>query len=930
MKIQLLISFLLLANAVFAKDIYVSPNGSDANSGSKAQPFFSFERVLSEVEKYSGKEKLTVWFFDGDYHLDETLLLDQKYSGTESYPVVFSALPGAKVTMKGSKVLDQLKWKNYKKGIYVTDVPQGITFDQLFVNGKNQIRARFPNYDYDNPIRGGKGYLQVTGGSNHRYDEWFSYIPETFSQKKWKNPETGIVHAFQSHNWGNMQYRIKGVDRYANKVLLDEGGWQLQRKHGIGGKDARSSWYFIDNIFEELDVAEEWFLDTENKRLYYYPSEDIDIHKITVEVPVVKDLIQLMGSKEHPVSHIHLKGMTFTHSRFTFMEQYEPVARGDWAIHRGGAVFMQGASDCSIEDCNFEYLGGNGVFMSAFNRNNAVRNCRFVHTGESAVCFVGSPQAVRFYQTWDDKEILGKDWNEMRENMDLEPGPKTPDYPKNCVVENCVMHDFGDVGKQVAGVYISMSHKIRVSHNTIYNCPRAGICINDGTWGGHIIEHCDIWETVRETGEHGPFNSWGRERQWLSGSGSAAHFKKELTLLDAIDKVIVRNNRIANYRKSISAGNWTIDLDDGSSNFEIYNNLNLGSTIKLRDGMLRKVYNNITVSAVPLGWHVWPEGSEDEVYQNVFVISGAVPGKGEATKQFARPIRLPSNVKWSSNYDNNLYWNINYPESPEIIIGKTLNKWQAEGYDLNAKIADPMFVDPQNGDYTLSENSPAFELGFKNFPMDEFGHQMTRIVPFGGDFTDEITVALQADVRMKPNGTVRYTTDGSQPNINSPIYTGKVLLNATTLLKALSFDVDGNAIGFVCEAQFNKIDVLTYPSWLKTLLDGEYMSETREETLVAHQEKVMGALFVNIGDDPDLIDASGGYNSGCFIRAIDAEKGKLWMDAGLSETWIIQKINGNVVTNIQELKQQLKVTAGQTIIVTAVRNYGSKTFKIKL
>jgi hypothetical protein len=42
--------------------------------------------------------------------------------------------------------------------------------------------------------------------------------------------------------------------------------------------------------------------------------------------------------------------------------------------------------------------------------------------------------------------------------------------------------------------------------------PRAGICIGDGTWGGHVIEFNHIYDTVRETGDHGPFNAWGRER----------------------------------------------------------------------------------------------------------------------------------------------------------------------------------------------------------------------------------------------------------------------------------------------------------------------------------------------------------------------------------------------------------------------------------
>lgn len=32
-----------------------------------------------------------------------------------------------------------------------------------------------------------------------------------------------------------------------------------------------------------------------------------------------------------------------------------------------------------------------------------------------------------------------------------------------------------------------------------------------------------------------------------------------------------------------------------------------------------------------------------------------------------------------------------------------------------------MFVDPANGDFRVKPGSPALELGFKNFPMDQFG-----------------------------------------------------------------------------------------------------------------------------------------------------------------------------------------------------------------
>ena len=48
-----------------------------------------------------------------------------------------------------------------------------------------------------------------------------------------------------------------------------------------------------------------------------------------------------------------------------------------------------------------------------------------------------------------------------------------------------------------------MASGIVVRHNSIYQVPRAGININDGTWGGHLLEFNDVFDTVLETGDHG-------------------------------------------------------------------------------------------------------------------------------------------------------------------------------------------------------------------------------------------------------------------------------------------------------------------------------------------------------------------------------------------------------------------------------------------
>jgi hypothetical protein len=485
------------------------------------------------------------------------------------------------------------------------------------------------------------------------------------------------------------------------------------------------------------------------------------------------------------------------------------------------------------------------------------------------------------------------------------------------------MHDLGDIGKQVSGVFISKSYQISVSHCTIYNCPRTGICINDGTWGGHVIEHCDLWETVRETGEHGPLNAWGRERFWHG-------LNKSLVKADALAPVIIRNNRIANFRKSVSAGNWTIDLDDGASYYEIYNNLSLGSTIKLRDGFFRKVYNNICVGAVPLGWHVWPENSEDEIYRNIFVISGAVAGSNRPTAVFVRPVELPGATLWSNHYNHNTYWNINYKTHPSITEEQSFPDWQAQGYDRQSTVADPLFVNPGKGDYRVKETSPALKQGFRNFPMDRFGHRMTRIEPYGGDFTDEMQVTIRPDARLDAGGSLHYTLDGSLPARHSPIYETPFAVHQSCTIKALTFDRYGHPLGFVCEATFNKTSDLHAPNWYKTLLADQYEEDGAARSTNPSTVAFRGAEFINMTDDPDLIDASGGHHSGCYIKSIDPEKGKMWKDAGLEPGWIILQTEGKEVRNSDDLKHHLNQSAPKTIEITATRNNQSRLFSVQI
>ena len=53
----------------------------------------------------------------------------------------------------------------------------------------------------------------------------------------------------------------------------------------------------------------------------------------------------------------------------------------------------------------------------------------------------------------------------------------------------------------------------------------------------------------------------------------------------------------------------------------------------------------------------------------------------------------------------------------------TLEEWQATGQDEDSLIEDPGFVDPDNGDFRLPDDSPALRIGFEPFDTTDFGRQ---------------------------------------------------------------------------------------------------------------------------------------------------------------------------------------------------------------
>jgi len=652
------------ANSLQAVDLYVSPAGSDAFVGTSQQKSVaSLAKARDLARPYAGKTAVTVHVADGVYYLPETLTFASQDSGSEKNPVVYKAdNEGGAVLSGGSKL--ELEWQPYRDGIFQAKTPQGIEIDQLFIDSKAQRMARYPNYDPKKKTAAYQGYSA-----------------DAFSKERaanWADPTGGYIHAMHKSQWGGYHYRITGKD--AEGEVTYEGGWQNNRQMGM-----HKSYRMVENIFEELDAAGEWFHNAKTSTLYYMPDAGVDIVDAKVEVVRLRHLIELQGTQAAPVKFISLQGFTVRHAARTFMDCKEPLLRSDWAIYRGGAFLLTGTEDVSILDCEFDQVGGNAVFVNNYNRRTLVKGCHIHDTGASGVCFVGDPKAVR-------NPLFEYNETQHLSEIDLTPGPKTDNYPADSTVEDCLIHGIGSVEKQPAGVQISMAQGITVRDVSIYDCARSGINVSEGTWGGHLIEGCDVFDTVLETHDHGSFNSWGRDRFWHIKEASAKQVA-ELSLLDAVETSVIRNSR---WRCDHG---WDVDLDDGSSNYDIYNNLLLAKGLKLREGFRRHAWNNVIVNN-GLHPHVWYVGNGDEVSGNILMSQH-------------RPARMKRPNADSARVDQNLFF-----VADASTVKATSDKL---GWDKNSIFGDPQFVHPASGDFRVKEGSPAFDIGFKNFPMDQFG-----------------------------------------------------------------------------------------------------------------------------------------------------------------------------------------------------------------
>ena len=159
-----------------------------------------------------------------------------------------------------------------------------------------------------------------------------------------------------------------------------------------------------------------------------------------------------------------------------------------------------------------------------------------------------------------------------------------------------------------------------------------------------------------------------------------------------------------------------------------------------------------------------------------------------------------------SEIDNNIYWCAANPGTAE----EQLKALQQAGHDLNSVVADPQFGDVENGDFSLSVDSPARALGIRPIDTATLGLQspwkeklvgknllQTRITPSTQTIKSGFRVTMECS---QPDAVIRYTVAGSEPTEKSTVYKSSLKFSEPVYLRAKAFK--GGAADLYGAAEF--------------------------------------------------------------------------------------------------------------------------------
>lgn len=669
---------ILGVNSLFAVDVYnasfyVSPDGNDAWTGKLSKPnadktdgpFATLTGARDAVRKLKAKGPLSkhiiIVLEKGTYRLNEPVVFTTEDSGSNKAPISYIGLPGNVPVLSGGVPITG--WQKGEGNLWTTTVP-GVKegkwyFHSLWVNGKRCTRARSPNVDW---YFAAGPVTEIN--SDPKSDKNNAETKRGLKYKdndiqKWSNLDDAMVVFY--HAWTASLHYIDSIDE-ANKIVRFTNSSYFPMGFW---KEMR---YYVENVREALDAPGEWYLDRKTGVLTYYPRPGEDMATAEVIAPKLESLVKIEGESAEgkKVENLNFDYVSFQHTDW-HMDRDQPQDAQAGEFLKDAMVLLRHARKCLINHCEFAHTGGYAIWFERGSQKNVITQCHLHDLGAGGVRI--------------GESALPKEPSEQTEQIG---------------VHNCFIHDGGKVIQEGCGVFIQQSSNNEMTHNEICDLLYSGVSVG-WSWGyAPSTAHDNKIEY-----NHIHHLGWGK----LSDMGG-------IYTLGISPGTTLKNNLIHDVL-AFTYGGWGLYTDEGSSGITMENNI----VYRVKDGCFHQHYGKDNVLRNNILAYSFTDGqirrSRPEEHQS-FTFERNIVYFDRAN------LVLGDWSKGTFPFDYNCYFNAS--GKPLVFPGGlNFEQWQAKGQDKHSIVADPLFVDPQHGDFTLKPNSPALKLGFKPIDASEIG-----------------------------------------------------------------------------------------------------------------------------------------------------------------------------------------------------------------
>jgi parallel beta-helix repeat protein len=529
---------------------YVAPSflgGSDSHPGTISKPFLTVKRARDAVRKINKNmtSDAIVYLRGGTYELEEPLVFQPDDSGQNGYRVIYMAYPGENPVVTGGERISG--WIPIGDGVYKANIA-GLRFRQLYVNGQPGIRARTPN----------------EGGFNrlHHWDESDRTIVVTGSEiqnlSSLNDVEMIIHKEWTQNNLRLASYEMS--DSEAHLIPLEPDRTKAFSSHDYLRKNGQS--YYLENAFEFLDAAGEWYLSAASNEVFYKPRAGEDASTLVAVAPKLVQLIRLQGTPTNPVRNLAFLGIVFEHS--TWLEPSEEgfaTHQADWIMKENkqtsripGAIYLQNAENIRFEGNIFRNLGATAVVLWSGVRESAFEGNTFQNVSATGISI----------------------------GMDLEQHPTDPSQVcRDNVIKNNFITKVGRDYHSSVGIFAGYTEGLMIENNELADMPYTGISVG---WGWTL-------ETTPLKNNLIKRNRIHNVMSLLSDGGAIYTLSKQ-------PGTAIVENYIFKIARSPWAGDFGISgiyLDEGSSLITLTNNLleSVPTGILLHRAEYNTVINNM-------------------------------------------------------------------------------------------------------------------------------------------------------------------------------------------------------------------------------------------------------------------------------------------------------------------------------------------------